>query len=498
MRLIGSLFAAVAMLVAMAIPVSEADGQSVLRVARGLTSNNITVLINRAVVIDSAEPFTEISVAQPEIADVSPLSDRSLYIFGRGRGATTLTLLGEGGRLITNVLIRVEPDLAELKQRLKTLLPSEKIEVRTAADGLILSGVVSGKAKIDRAMSLARAYSGNRVTNMMTVGGTQQVNLKVKIAEIDRSAGKELGFNIQSLGSTERAGVRGRSGADLIDDTLEGGGTGLAADNEGLAVPLQILGVTAPSAAAAVGTLSPLGAAFGTFGALFSIADNFILDIQLNALESKGFARSIAEPNIVALSGEEAALLIGGETPIPTVNSDNGTVSIEFRPIGVSLNFIPTVVDEDLINIGLSAEVTTIDPTITSESAGVTLFGFDVQRAATVVELRDGQSFAIAGLVQNTFSDAIEQVPFLGDVPVLGSLFRSSSFQRGDSEVVIIITANLVTPVDDINELSLPTDRVGIPNEADLFLFGKLEDLSPSAQRVAGQDFDGDYGYVVE
>lgn len=458
------------------VPVSS-DAQSVLRVARGLTSNNIKVLINRAVVIDSAEPFTEVSVAQPEIADVSPLSDRSIYIFGRGRGTTTLTLLGEGGRLITNVTISVEPDLAELKQRLKTLLPKEPIEVRTAGSGLVLSGVVSGMAKIDRAMSLARAYTGNRVTNMMSVGGTQQVNLRVKIAELDKSVGKDIGVSsalLRTSGGARPFTQTGNGVNNLLGQPLQSDVTGDVLNFENI-----------------------LGSAFGTFGAVFNIFDTFLLDVQIDAAEARGFARSLAEPNIVALSGEEASLLVGGETPVPTANADSGLITIEFRPIGVSLNFVPTVLDDDLINISLSAEVTSIDPTITSEFAGVTIFGFDVQRATTTVELRDGQSFAIAGLYQNTFSDAVEQVPFLGDIPVIGSLFRSTSFQQGDTELVIIVTANLVVPVDDINELSLPTDRVQIPNEADLFLFGQLERQTPVG-RVSGQGFDGDYGYVVE
>ncbi|MEM6934357.1 MAG: pilus assembly protein N-terminal domain-containing protein, partial [Pseudomonadota bacterium] len=409
------------------------------------------------------------------------LSDRSIYIFGRGTGTTTLTLLGENGRLITNVTVKVEQDLGELKQRLNALLPGEPVEVRTAGNGIVLSGVISGKAKIDRAMSLARAYAGNRVTNMMSVGGTQQVNLRVRVAEINRSSAKDIGFNLQATGTTARAGVSAQSGADFTPGTSVAG-------------PQPQEGATAPGA---VGGLFDTVTSFGTFGALFSIADTFLLDLQLNLLESKGFSRNLAEPNIVALSGQEAKLLVGGETPIPSVNADNGTISIEFKPVGVGLNFVPTVLDDDLINIELSVEVSSVDPDTTTETAGLTIFGFNVQRATTTVELRDGQSFAIAGLYEDTFSDAIQQVPFIGDVPVLGTLFRSTSFQKGNSELVIIITANLVVPVDDENQLSLPTDRVGIPNEAALFLFGQVEGAGAAA-RVAGQEFDGEFGYVVE
>ena len=190
------------------------DAQSVLKVSRGLKSNNISVLIDRAVVLDSNVQFVEVSVANPEIADVQVISNRSIYIFGRQRGTTSLTLLGENGRLITNVQVKVEADHSEMKQRLRQLLPNEPIEVRTARGGLILSGVVSGKAKIDRAMALAQAYAGDAVINMMSVGGTQQVMLKVKVAEMNRAAGKELGISIGAVGrsnSTLSSGLTGQN-----------------------------------------------------------------------------------------------------------------------------------------------------------------------------------------------------------------------------------------------------------------------------------------------
>lgn len=476
MKLYPLIIGALTALILSAVPQQPAEAQ-VLRVARGFTSNEITVLQNRAVVIDSAQPFVEVSVAQPEIADVSPLSDRSVYIFGRNRGATTLTLLGENGRLITNVTIRVEPDLAQLKQRLNTLLPKEPIEVRSAGTGIVLSGVVSGKAKIDRAMSLARAYSGNRVTNMMSVGGTQQVNLKVRIAEIDRGAAKDIAVSTGLIRNQGRAQPFTQTGANITNNLGEGNFVDPTSDEPQF--------------------LNTLGSTFGQFGLVFTIAESFLFDLQIDALETKGFSRNLAEPNLVALSGEEANLLVGGEVPVPVFEPDSNLITISFRPIGVNLNFIPTVLDDDLINIEVSAEVSAVDPNTTTNVAGITVFGFDVNRATTTVELEDGQSFAIAGLYQDTFSDAINQVPFLGDIPVIGSLFRSTNFQKGDTELVIIVTANLVIPVDDINELSLPTDRVQIPNEASLFLLGRTE-AAGSVSRVSGQDFDGDYGYVVE
>jgi pilus assembly protein CpaC len=471
-RLFGAM--AVCVLVALAA-VQPAPAQSVLKVQRGLASSDVVVLTNRAVVVESTEPFTELSVAQPEIADVQPLSETSIYILGRQRGATTLTLLGEGGALISNVTVRVMPDLGELKNRLGTLLPGEDIEVRPSGTGVVLSGVVTGASKIDQAMRLARAYVGDNVTNLMSVGGTQQVSLKVRIAEMSRSVGKEIGINLGLVGANNRASPFAQTG-DNIDI---GGGDGQIFPDGG-----EFDGFT------------NILSSFGTFGAVFSIANNYLLDLQIDALEEKGFARLLSEPTLVALSGNEAEFLAGGEVPIPTVNED-GEVDVEFRPVGVNVIFEPRVLDDNLINLAVSAEVSDVDAALSTTSSGIDITGFRVRRATTTIELRDGQSFAIAGLYEDDFADTVRQVPFLGDIPVLGTLFRSTSFQKGETELVIIVSVNLVTPVGGEEELALPTDRIQIPNEAELFLFGNTV-AGGGAVMTSTQGFDGDFGYAVD
>ena len=446
---------------------ARADSHSVLRLARGLASDNITVLIGRAIVVESTQPFVEVSVADPSVADVSPLSGRSIYIFGKTRGATTLTLLGENGRLITNVTIKVTPDIAELKQRLREVLPNEPIEARLTGGGTVLSGVVSGKAKITRAMALARAYVGKSAINMMTVGGTQQVMLKVRIAEMTRSAAKALGFDSFLFGNSADVGTGIFSGLNT-DATLGPG--------------------TASATTAVTG--------FGALGLIAKIGDIGI-GITLNALEEKGFSRILAEPNLVALSGNEASFLAGQEVPIPTVDAD-GQTDVEFKQVGIALNFTPTVLDNDLINLQISTEVSAI-----IEGAGVPISAdgnlvpiFRVRRATTAIELRDGQSFAIAGLLEDNFTDSVAQFPWLGDIPVLGALFRSMDYSRGESELVIIVTVHLVVPVNE-DELSVPHDHVRIPNEFELFLLGNTDGAGAPGM-VQSQGFDGDFGYVVE
>ncbi|MEM9145454.1 MAG: type II and III secretion system protein family protein [Pseudomonadota bacterium] len=473
--MIGGIVRAVclALLAVVTVGGAVAEAQSVLRVQRGLASNDILVLVNRAVVVESTQPFTELSVAQPEISDVQPLSDRSIYVLGRRLGKTTLTLLGEGGRLISNVTIQVQADLSELKARLKAVLPEEDVEVRQAGGGIVMSGVVSGKDKIDRALTLARAYAGNNITNMMTVGGTQQVALKVRVAEMSRSAAKDIGVSVGFLGQTNRTAPFAQTGPGGVDISNVDGSDGLSG--------LDFTNVIS---------------AFGTFGSIFAIADNFLLDVQLDALEAKGFMRMLAEPTVVALSGAEADFLAGGEVPIPAID-DEGNVDVDFRAVGVNVIFRPTVLDGQRINLALSAEVSSVDPSLSTTTGGIDIVGFQVRRATTTIEMRDGQSFAIAGLFEEDFANAVDQVPFLGDVPILGTLFRSSNFQRNESELVIMVTANLVTPLDNEEDIVLPTDRIGIPNEFELFLLGNTVP-GDGANLLTTQGFDGDYGYVVE
>jgi pilus assembly protein CpaC len=437
-----------------------------LRVMQGSVSSALKVPMNRAVVVESETPFAELSIANPGIADISTLSDQSIYVLGKAPGRTTLTLLGPDGRLIANVEVQVSPDVDEFKERLSQILPGEKIEVRTANDGIVLSGVVSSTAKLDRALDLAERYAPERVSNLMSVGGTQQVMLQVRFAEMQRSVSKELSgsFGFANPGGRFRAGVA--NNIDGINNVLNNG-----------TVTTNLAGA--------------LGASFEFAGLEFAAL--------LEALESKGVVRTLAEPNLTALSGQEARFLAGGEVPIPVL-SDGGGVGVEFKAFGVEMNFTPTVVDGDQINLIINAAVSAIDPTNSVISNGISINAFSRREATTTVEMRDGESFAIAGLLQDDFTDLASQVPWLGDLPVLGALFRSADFQRQQSELVIIVTPHLVTPTRG-EALMLPTDRVRPPSEAELFLFGKVAGnrrARGAVAEVSRQDFGGSYGYVME
>jgi pilus assembly protein CpaC len=219
--------------------------------------------------------------------------------------------------------------------------------------------------------------------------------------------------------------------------------------------------------------------------------------ILLEALESKGMVRTLAEPNLTALSGQEAKFLAGGEYPVP-VAQDGGEITVQFKPFGVELNFIPRVVDEDIINLELEAAVSAVDPQNGYSINGFEIDAFTRREASTTVEMRDGESFAIAGLLLDDFRDLNGQVPWLGDIPVLGALFRSVEYSREQTELVIIVTPHLVTPTRG-EALALPTDRIRPPSEKDLFLFGNVVGKQTgAAAEVAKQDFNGSYGYVME
>ena len=429
---------------------------AILSVSRGAVSSRIAVSVNKAIVVDIDRPFTELSVANPSIADIASLSDRSIYVLGKTSGSTTLTIFDRDGQLVANVDVRVSPDIAEFKERLAQILPGERIDVRTANDGIVLSGRISGARKVAQAMELAQLYAPGKVTNLMVVGGSQQVMLQVRFAEMQRSVAKSLGSSL-TVGNGPVSGLGAASGTTLTNGTLTSNANSTGA----------------------------IGIGFGIGG--------LAVNVLIEALENKGMARTLAEPNIVAISGQQATFLAGGEYPVPAQNGE-----ITYRSFGVELGFLPMVIDNDIISLELTTSVSSIDTnTSYTNGSGIAVAGFKVRRASTTVEMRDGQSFAIAGLLQDDFSDQSGQVPWLGDVPILGALFRSANFQRKQTELVIIVTPHLVTPTSS-DALSLPTDRMRIPTEAELFMGGRTEGAAGSSASITQLSFDSSAGYVME
>ena len=472
MKISSALRAALAGAVLAMGPVGSAAVAQNLQVVREGTSRDLNITMNQAVVVESDTKFADLSIANPAIADFSTLSDRTIYVLGKAPGRTTLTLLDGAGRLITNVNVKVSADVSEFKERLRQVLPGEDIEVRTANDGIVLSGTVSSVTRMNRALELAQRYAPERVSNLMSVSGKQQVMLKVRFAEMQRSVSKKLSTSLGVDGFQASGQGFGFAGSNLGSNAIRPGRNIRAGNGRGNA-----------------------GTAFIGFD-----IGSVEIGVLLEALETKGVVRTLAEPNLTALSGQEAKFLAGGEFPIP-VAGDNGTTTIKYKPFGVELNFTPRVVDDGVINLEMAAAVSSIDTANAITANGLSVNAFRRRDTSTTVALRDGQSFAIAGLLQDDFRDNNGQVPWLGDVPVLGTLFRSADYLRAQTELVIIVTAHLVTPVRG-EALTLPTDRIKPPSEGDLFLRGRTaagaKAKKGSAGEVARQDFQGSYGYVME
>ncbi|HKL66034.1 MAG TPA: type II and III secretion system protein family protein [Roseovarius sp.] len=468
------LYSALAVAIVGMNPGTNTAHAETVRVVRGDAASHINVAMNRAIVVESDVSFAELSIANPAIADFSTLSDRTIYVLGKAPGRTTLTLFDDTGRLITNIDVHVSTDIAEFKERLRQILPGEKIDVRTANDGIVLSGTVSSPTRLQRALDLAERYAPERVSNLMSVSGKQQVMLKVRFAEMQRTVSKALSTSlaVDGLSSLTGEGV-GIAGARLGTNQIGGGDS---------VVP---------------GTISNQTAA-GTAFIGFDIG-SVELGVLLEALETKGVVRTLAEPNLTALSGQEASFLAGGEFPIP-VSQEEGTITVDYKKFGVELKFIPRVLDDGVINLEMAAAVSSIDDSQQINTGVITLPAFRRRDTSTTVSIRDGDSFAIAGLLQDDFRDNNSQVPWLGDVPVLGALFRSADYLRAQSELVIIVSAHLVSPTSG-EALALPTDRVRLPSDGDLFLNGRVARDAPksgAAGEVARQDFTGSYGYVME
>ncbi|MBJ7498787.1 MAG: type II and III secretion system protein family protein [Sphingopyxis sp.] len=431
--------------------------------AAGVHAGQLDVPLNKSQTVTLDRPFGRAMIGSEEIADIMPISDRSIYVLGKKMGTTSLTVYDKGGRVITIVDVAVGPDVLSLRRQLSELMPGENISARIANDAVVLSGVVSSASAAQNAVQIAGTYAGDKVVNMMGVGSSQQVMLEVRFSEINRQTGKEIGVS---------GFLRNRSGS--FDGVL-GNGAQLIPD---------------PDTGEGVLKLSSITESFGIFRKNFTLGGLNILGV-LDTLEDKGLAKTLAEPTLVALSGEKASFLAGGEFPIPVVQGGGGlggdssgaSITIEFKPFGVSLGFTPTILADGVINMIVEPEVSSIDPNNSIVLNDITIPGLQTRRASTTLELRDGESFAIAGLIRQDFATTVRQVPLLGSIPIIGSLFRSSGFKRGETELLIVVTPRLVQPIKS-NQVTLPTERVGDPAEIDLFLLGRTDTAVPAVPPV--------------
>lgn len=460
---------AIALAVSLLFMAGSAHAQKSIRISGVTRTAMVTVPIGKSQDVRTDASFVDILVGDPEVADVNPMTDHSLSILARKIGTTRVSVYAEGKKLVGIFDVEVSYDVTRLANELKRRFPRSHLRASSVNGRIMLSGEVPDAVTLDQAVTIARQF-GPEVINAVSVMAPQQVMLEVRFIELSRTAGRDLGVQWNRFGNNSLINVGNRAGAANLPITNVGD-SAFKNPNvpSGGANGTDIL----RSAAVAAGVLSG-GSPFGfMIGRL--VASGVSADVIINALEQKGVARSLAEPNLVALSGDTASFLAGGEYPIP-VSGSFGQVSIDYKKYGVGLAFTPTVLSRGLINLKIEPEVSQIDTTHSvAVSNGVSVPALIVRRASTTVELRDGQSFVIGGLLQTTNQNQIEQLPWLGSVPVLGMLFSSKSYQKNQTDLAIIVTPRIVRPARPGDVIRTPGDGTVPPNDVDFFLLGKTD-----------------------
>jgi pilus assembly protein CpaC len=434
--------------------------------------------VGKSKVVDLTTSIKRASLANPEVADTVVLSPKQIYLTGKAVGVTTLTLWKENGELFSAFDVTVSPDLSQLREQLHKVLPDEQgILVTAAHDHVTLSGTISNLARQSRALEIAEPYAPKKVVNLLQVGGAQQVMLEVRVAEMDRNLIRRIGINM--------------AGADKAGN----------------------FGVTTLNS---ITTLADTSTASGPLGQLVTGAVNALVRFQtgditwtgfIDALKQEDVIKVLAKPTLVAVSGQEAQFLSGGEFPFP-IPQAFGVITIQYKKFGVGLSFTPTVLTNNRISMAVSPEVSELDFTNALQIQGFNVPTIATRRATTVVELADGQSFAIAGLLRDNVRETVAKFPVLGDIPVLGALFRSSRYTKNQTELVIIVTPHYVKPMD-VAQLALPTDTFVEPNDWEFYLMGWTDGLGYAAQAKQGRDgrvaeaavsgrLDGNFGHMVQ
>ena len=441
----------------------------------GSSNAPIVIGLGKSKLVELPSAYSDVMIADPKIADILPLNNHSVYVVGKAMGSTALTVYGAGKRVIYSSDVLVSADLESFKARMHEVLPREtNVSVSTANQSILLSGTVSSPSALQQIVTLADTYDPGKIVNMMSVQGTQQVMLSVRFVEMERTTAKNLRLNVGQDRTNTNPAVTVLTGDTLLNRVQS-------------ASSLNSFGIASLAWSVGGGDLT------------------FLFD----ALESKGLIKTLAEPNLVAMSGDTANFLAGGEFPIPISQSSSSgnsipTITVEFKQFGISLAFTPTILQDGLINMVVNPEVSSIDPTTSIQLGDIAIPGIKVRRAHTTVELRDGESFTVAGLLSDDYQSTIRQLPFLGDLPIIGSLFRSTGYQQDQTELVIVVTPHLVTPKR--GPTATPADSFVPPSDFELFVFGnqrgKAANLKPEDRALMSADpgkggLDGAYGHVL-
>ena len=454
---------------AIVMPAGTATAQTSVRPAQ-----DIVLSIGRGELITVPGSMADIFVSNEQVADVQVKSQRQLYVFGLSGGETTIYASNAAGDIIWSANIRVGSNLDSVDQMLSLAMPEADVRIATmGTNTVLLTGTVAAPEDAAEAERLVQAFVGTdaNVISRLRMATPLQVNLRVRFAEVSRSLVRNIGANLTTIDGTGGFlfGInRGREAVETF--TPFSGALGIGAETT----------VLLPDGTRVSGTNITPNSPQTTLGA---VGEFLGLDIAgaLDLGEQRGLVTTLSQPNLTALSGETAEFLAGGEFPIP-LSQGLGTTTVEYKKFGVSLSYTPTVLANGRISIRVRPEVSEL-----SSQGAVTLNGFQIpaltiRRAETSVELGSGESFMIAGLMSNNAQHTIEQAPGVGDIPILGNLFRSTDFRRGETELVIIVTPYLVEPVSD-REIRLPTDGFAVPNGMSQFLMGQETDGTTGAER---------------
>jgi|HubBroStandDraft_6_1064221.scaffolds.fasta_scaffold34244_3 pilus assembly protein CpaC len=464
---------AATLIATLALAPAAVQAQDKVASAAPVHTEQVQVTLGKSLDVHVGQSLADVVVGDASVADVNPLTDHSMSILGKKIGTTRVTAYGADKKPVGIFDIEVSYDVSRLSSEIERVSGSG-IKVTSINGRIYLSGTAPDASTLDKAVMIARQFAPDPI-NTVKVLQQQQIMLEVRFIEVDRTASRELGFQWNAFGGSKAT-------VNIGDQAVASG------SSSGVTLP-----VTATTAAGVLSGTAPFGFAVGQ---LLGNSQNS-LSLAVNALEQKGLARSLAEPNLVALSGDTASFLAGGSIPIPQVSA-TGTPSFAYQDYGVGLSFTPTVLNDGLINLVVKPEVSEIDNSVTVTIAGATVPGLTKRKASTTLELRDGQSFMLGGLLQNTSSTAQSQLPWVGNLPVLGALFRSSEYQKNETDLVIIVTPHVVHPLRPTDVVRTPFDNSLPGNDVDFFLMGNAE-VSPQLARLAVGSLNRPYvGHVLD
>lgn len=440
-------------------------------VVSGSTPRRINLPKGSSFAVDLPADVRDIVVTNPTVANAMLHTQRRITLVGLAPGETDAVFVGSNGRVILTLKVRVDAGVQTLQDALTRTFPGSNLRVEAVNDSFVLSGTASNMGDVERAAQLARAHAGDpsKVVNMISISGSDQVTLKVRVVEVQRNAIKQLGFNSQAL-----INGSGRNSLELA--------TGMSFSvNSGIQ-----------------------GGIVGNWERAFDPGSDLSAGrLGIAAFERVGLARTLAEPNLTSVNGEAASFLAGGEFPVPKSRDRDGQVTVEYKPYGVGLSFRPVVLSEGRINLQVKVEVSELNPaggiTIGAGTpSAITLPGLTVRRSDTTVEIPSGGAMMIAGLLQETTRQAIDSLPGLTNVPVLGTLFRSRDYLMGETELVVIVEPYIVNPTAP-SRLQTPADGLRLATDAQSIFFGQLNQVYGSpAPGGSTSGWQGPVGYVIE